>query len=122
MIPKRGEGQLGYLRAGKDAMMKKMTILKDVDIDPSGYDLVVLGTPVWSWTMPAPIRTYIRDHKDKLGKVAFFITCGMDSGKSFKHMEKDIGKKPIATLEIFTKEVKKDEYMDKVKDFTEKLK
>lgn len=114
-------GVMGYLKAGKDAGTKKLTILKDTQIDPSKYDLIIIGTPIWNWNMSTPIRTYIHHNKDKFNKVAFFCTMGGSSGKTFRSMEELCGKKPEATLELRTKEVKKGEHKEKIRGFVKSI-
>ena len=48
-------GAGGWLKAGADASLKRLTAIQPMTKDPAGYDLVVIGTPVWGWTMtPIP--------------------------------------------------------------------
>lgn len=116
-------GFFGWLRSGKDAMMKKLTTLEKINKNPDLYDLVIIGTPIWGSNMSTPIRTYISEHKDKFKNVAFFCTEGSRGGvKCFKNMAKLCDKKPMATLEINKKEMKKEIYIDKIKDFVEEIK
>jgi len=120
---KKRSGILGFIKAGKDAMRKKLTILKEIDKNPDLYDLVIIGTPIWASNMSTPIRTYISEHKDKFKNVAFFCTEGSRGGvKCFENMEKLSNKKPMAMLEINKKEIKKEIYIDKIKDFVEEIK
>lgn len=73
--------------------------------------------------MSSPVRAYLSKYKGDLKKVAFFCTEGGSGGnKAFREMEKISGKKPIEVLELTTSEVKKEEYIDKVKEFTDKIK
>ncbi len=74
---------IGWLVSGKDATMKKMTEI-EFKKDPSKYDLVIIGTPVWSWTVTPAIRTYLSENKFK--KVAFFCTNGGQFGKTFESL------------------------------------
>lgn len=39
-------GVLGYLAAGRDATMKRLTEIESPKFDPATYDLVVVGTPI----------------------------------------------------------------------------
>ena len=120
---KKRSGILGFIKSGKDAMRKKLTILKEIDKNPDLYDLVIIGTPIWASNMSTPIRTYIFEYKDKFKNIAFFCTEGSKGGvKCFKKMEKLCDKKPMATLEINKKEMKKEIYIDKIKDFVEEIK
>lgn len=114
-------GVIGYMQAGKDAMFKKLTKLKSIQKNPEGYDLVIIGTPVWGFTVSTPIRTYIT--KNKFKNVAFFCTQGgRGAEKAFSEMEGLAGKKPKALLVLRTKEVLDEKYSDKVKNFVEKIK
>jgi len=92
---------IGWLIAGKDAGTKNLTQIKH-RADPSKYDLVIIGTPVWAWTVTPAIRTYLSENK--LNKVAFFCTCGGQPGKTFAEME-SLSKKPIDVLMIEDKEL-----------------
>ncbi|MFX0188685.1 MAG: flavodoxin family protein [Candidatus Hodarchaeota archaeon] len=116
-------GFFGWLRSGKDAMMKKLTILKEINKNPESYDLIIIGTPIWSSNMSTPIRTYITDNKDKLKNVAFFCTEGSRGGeKCFKKMAILCDKEPVATLEIKKKDIKKEIHLDKINAFIQEIK
>ena len=115
-------GKIGYMKAGKDAMRKKLTTLKNYNKDPSSYDLMLIGTPIWAWNMSTPIRTYITENKDKFKNVAFFCTEGSSGGdKCFENMSILCDKKPLATLELNAKEIKDGLYLDKIKAYTNKI-
>lgn len=79
-------GPLGYIKAGRSAMKNKLSTLKVLDKDIAGYDLVVVGTPVWAWNVLVPVRTFLSQNRDKLNKVAFFLTMGGKQGKTFESM------------------------------------
>jgi flavodoxin len=99
-------GITGYLLAGRDGMQRKLTKLETSKLNPADFDLVIIGTPIWSWNMSAPVRTYLEEHKDQFKQVAFFCTMGgSGDDTAFKEMGEIIGKKPLATLALKTKEV-----------------
>ena len=113
---------IGWLVAGKDASMKKPTNIK-YKKSPDKYDSIIIGTPVWAWTITPAIRTYLKENGNKLKtkakKLAFFCTCGGQAGKAFEEMQK-LSKKPQATLTIKDRDIK---CSDKnIKDFCKKLK
>jgi len=115
-------GASGYLASGRDAMKKKLTGIKEIKNDPSQYDLIILGTPVWAAKMSTPVRTYISQNKEKLKNVAFFCTMGGSGDvKTFVDMEEATGKKPAATMTVLAKEIKKAEYKAKVEKFVKAL-
>ena len=116
------QGVMGYIKSGRDATQKRLTELKEIKNQPKDYDLVIIGTPIWAWTMSTPIRTYLSNYGAQFNKVAFFCTQGGNGGqKTFNEMEKFCGHKSLATLELLTKEVLKDDINAKVGQFVSKL-
>lgn len=116
------KGLKGYLIAGKDAATKKLTEINKSEKDLSLYDIVAVGTPVWAFTMTPAIRTYLTQNKERLKNVAFFCTQGsLGSKRTFKDMEKIVGRKPQAVFEVTTKEVVKETYIPHIEKFFEKI-
>jgi flavodoxin len=116
-------GVKGYLISGRDAMKKKLTTLQPTACKVSDYDLVIIGTPIWSWNMSVPIRTYITENKGAFKKVAFFCTMGGSGDeKAFLEMENILGQKPLVTLALKTREVVKNNYSDKLENFLSQIK
>lgn len=115
-------GLLGWIRSGMDASRGKLTKLQPIKKDPAGYDLVVIGTPVWARKMSTPVRTYLVENKARFKNVAFFCTEGSTgSEQTFAGMEEVCGKKPKSTLEITTEDLNKKMYLDKVTLFATEL-
>lgn len=86
--------------------------------NPSDYDLIIIGTPVWAWNISSPIRAYIEGNKEKFAKLAVFCTMGGDGDvKAFNEIEKLCGKKAIARLTLKTKEAVAGDYSDKLEAF-----
>lgn len=111
-------GIKGYVVAGKDAMQASLTEIGECQKNPSEYDLVIIGTPVWAWKMTPAIRTYLTNNKEKLSRVAFFTTQGGEgNGKVIPGMEELVGKKSIASLQLLTREVVQDKFADKLDEF-----
>ncbi|OFW54815.1 MAG: hypothetical protein A2163_05370 [Actinobacteria bacterium RBG_13_35_12] len=120
---KSREGIVGFLSAGTDANLRRLTAIKEIKYDPSLYDLVIIGTPIWSSNISTPIRTYLFLFKEEFKKVAFFCTrLGSDSKKVFADMKNLSQKAPLVVLELTTREVARDQYIQKVKEFIENLK
>lgn len=90
-------GAGGYFIAGKDAMMGNLAEIQPLKKDPAQYDLVVIGTPIWSWDMTPAVRTYITEKKNSFKEVAFFTLSGSTKyEKTVKNMETLSGKKAKA--------------------------
>ena len=120
---KSREGIAGFLSAGTDANLRRLTAIKEIKNNPSLYDLVIIGTPIWSSNISTPIRTYLSLHKEGFKNVAFFCTrLGSDFKKVFDDMKNLSQKTPLALLKLTSREVKRDQYLQKVKEFIKNLK
>lgn len=93
------QGILGYLRSGRDAWLERRTELVPAKIDPSAFDLVVIGTPIWNFSLSSPVRTFLADHRNTMRSVAFFCTMGgRGDERVFRQMQEACGKVPVATF------------------------
>ena len=119
---KSRKGPLGFVISCKDGGMKKSAKIKPPEKDPADYDLVLVGTPVWANSMSCAVRTWLKDKKDALDKVAFFSTTRISGIETcFRDMEKEGGKAPIATLGLIAKQVWKKQCEDKLEAFLKQL-
>jgi flavodoxin len=119
---KNRSGPIGWLGAGRDAMKKKVTDIKEIVKNPKDYDLVIIGTPNWGASIAPAVRTFLEKYKNNIKKAAFFCTMGGESpGKIFIQMEEIIGK-PISTLAIREKELKNNDYINKLEGFINNVK
>ena len=116
-------GIFGYMRSGRQTMKKDLTTLKPIVKDPSQYDVVVVGTPVWVYNVSVPVRTYLEQNKDKIKKLAIFCTHGGDDsyGATYESIEGITGLLAVAKLNLRTKEVKKAEHVEKTNAFVRKV-
>jgi flavodoxin len=120
---KNRRGLFGWLGAGRDASRKSKTAIGPLKYDPSAYDLVLLGTPVWAWNMTPAIRTYILANRERFKKVAFFCTMGKNGDvKTFAGMADLCGQKPLATMALRAEEVKIRQFHSTVNRFLEDIK
>jgi len=117
------KGLTGYLKSGQEAAQKKLAIIKPPEKKVGDYDLVIVGTPVWVGTMASPVRTYLNSNLGRFRKVAFFTTQGsIKDQKVFKELTEVLGKDPIATLKVKTKEAATDDYTIKLEKFLKEVK
>ena len=70
-----------FLWGGKSAVMGETPVLEKYEFDSNKYDCIIFGTPVWASSFTPPIRTFIKENKEKLKdkKIAVFI-CYMGGG------------------------------------------
>jgi flavodoxin len=116
------KGAKGYLLCGKEATFKQLTTLEVCQNHPANYDLVILGSPIWSWNISSPIRTYLEQYNSEFTKIAFFCTMG-GSGleRATKEVEKITNQKVIASLGLTTLEVVKNEFAQKAETFANEI-
>jgi len=121
---KRRTGIWGWILGGRDAMKKELTEIGPQSKDPTRYDLVILGSPVWSWTLVPAIRTYVEHQKKAFNNMAFFVTSGdTDAAKLQKAFEEASGKKMLAFAGFNTAELKdKETYAKKMDAFAQQIK
>lgn len=104
------QGKMGYARGGKHAIQEKIVDLEGLKFDPSEYDMVYVGGPIWAGKAANPVISYLKQNEGKFNNVKFFLTAGGSGFEGgFSQMEK-YSKKPLKTLALTTKEVKKDDY------------
>jgi hypothetical protein len=111
-------GLLGYLRCAREALTKRTVPLLPPAYDPSSYDVVVLGTPVWAANVSSPLRSYVAARRAQLKQVAFFCTQGGSGAeKVFGALAELTGKAPLATLAVNDKDINTHAYAQQLQGF-----
>lgn len=114
-------GIMGYLRSGMEAALKKQAKIHPPRHEAMAYDLVVIGTPVWSHNMSTPVRAYLEQYKASFKACAFFTTCGSTgASKTLLDMESLSGRKGKAMLAINKHDYRSGAFREKVKLFARK--
>jgi flavodoxin len=104
--PRDRRGVWGFLRSAFEARLGRTTTLRPIAKDPAAYDLVVVGTPVWSESVSCPVRTYLEHNRPRLPRVAFFLTHGgRGRQRVFGQMRDLAGRAPIAALALREREL-----------------
>jgi len=120
--PKHRTGFLGYIRSFLEARRKRPSTIAPKKHDVSSYDLVVIGTPVWGWSVSSPVRAYLMATASQLPEVAFFCTLGgKGSENTFAQMTAIIGKKPRTICAITEREVLSGRHFDRLSAFEKAL-
>jgi multimeric flavodoxin WrbA len=113
------------MRSGREATLKIAPEIKGISKNLSKYDCIIIGTPIWAYTVCGPVRAFIKKYSKDIHKTAFFCTMGgSGDAKTLKDMEKLSGKKPVAVLSLKTTDVKKKspESVKNIKLFTKSIK
>ncbi|MGQ9617018.1 MAG: flavodoxin family protein [Spirochaetota bacterium] len=123
---KKRKGLLGFIFAGRDAFRERLTEIDRPLKDPSNYDLVILGTPIWASNITPALRTYLNMYKGGFKKLALFTTSG---GKDYEKVSSKIaeitGIKPMSYAGFSKKELlqkNKNTFEEKLSAFLKELK
>jgi flavodoxin len=120
--PKPRTGFLGYIRSLLEAGRTRPSAITPQKHDVSSYDLVVVGTPVWAWSVSSPVRAYLMATASQLPEVAFFCTLGASGSESaFAQMTAVAGKKPRAVCAITQREALSGSHVERLSAFAKTL-
>lgn len=90
-----------FVWGGAQATMKMKPKLEPIEINPLDYDLVIIGTPVWAWTVSPPIRSFLSKFNLTEKKVALW-TCSAGSGnKAMERFKKVLKSSDVIGLRQF---------------------
>lgn len=99
-------GPVGYALCAIEAFWGLAPALRRQEKDPADYDLVVIGTPVWFWSLASPVRSWLEKFGRRGKRFAFFCTMGgSGAGRVFATMKEMTGHAPVATLALTDAEV-----------------
>ncbi len=120
IVPEKSyDGFFGFLRAGSNALKKKI-IKINTKKEPSKYDLVIIGGPLWAGSLSAPVRSYLA--KNEIKKLAFFSCCGSGEPKKSIEQLNELRVKPSPMLFLSEKKVKANMHHSEVISFCNKIK
>lgn len=99
-------GPVGYAMCAIEAVAGLAPALRRQEKNPAEYDLVVLGTPVWFWSLASPVRSWLEAFGRRGRRFAFFCTMGgSGAGCVFATMKEMTGQAPLATLALTDAEI-----------------
>jgi len=113
-------GIAGYAMCAIEAIAGLAPALRPMHRNPAAYELVLVGTPVWFWSLASPVRSWLERNPPK-HRVAFFCTMGgSGAGRVFATMAELAGRAPVATLALLEKELDRP-FEDKLDAFAKRL-
>lgn len=99
-------GVVGYLRSLAEAVLRLPVPIQPSRRSPRDYDTVIIGTPVWAWHMASPVRAYLRRHRGRFRRVAFFCCHrGWGTGPVLADTARLCARPATATLALSDREV-----------------
>lgn len=129
IVPKKEYPNSGFKKffwGGKSAVMGDTPPLEEYTFNVDNYDTIIFGTPVWASTFTPPIKTFIKENKDKLNNknIAVYVTySGGGADKAIEKLKKDLNIDSfIADLILIDpKDKETEEKIESIKEFCNKL-
>jgi len=87
---------------------RKNPPLKPVAFDPSLYDLIILGAPVWGYAPASPMRTFLSGADISEKKIALFVCHAGGVGKSLEKFKALLADNEIIAEADFFNAAKRD--------------
>lgn len=116
------QGFWALLKASRDALRKKKTIISPVKYSPTDYDLVVIGSPTWAGAPACALNTYLHEQRDNIKRAAFFVTQGSSGGdKVISRLIEASGVPAVATLLLNSPEALSETATSKIEAFIKAL-
>jgi len=101
------KGAIGYISAGKDAMMKKPSKIQPITTNVSEYDKIYIGQPVWGWTMVPALRAMLEENDFTGKKIVLFCTMDGSGDKGcYRETRKFLLRSKIEKEMTFIKPIK----------------
>jgi menaquinone-dependent protoporphyrinogen IX oxidase len=118
IAPSNRNGFFGYWRSATEARRHTPAEILPAKQNPSAYDLVVIGTPIWAWSVSSPVRAYLLANRGLFADVAFFCTMAETGGtRTFWQMQLLTGKVPRAVMAVTKREAAADAYINRIATF-----
>jgi len=115
-------GPLGWLKSGMESTRKMLPKIGPLACDPSKYDLVVIGSPIWASNMSSPVRAFVTEYRGSIKDVALFCTGdGDEPEKVFNPVSELLGMEPKAAMGLIGSEREEKYAALKIKEFAAKL-
>ena len=99
-------GMRGYLRSLIDVLCRRRVSIMPALHDPSHYEIVVTGSPVWASHASAPALAWLAEHGGQIRHLALFCCLGGSGAVAALKQLADVAHKtPFATCAITSHEL-----------------
>jgi flavodoxin len=115
-------GIIGYIKSGYETSRDKLPKIKEPKYDPSQYDLLIVGTPVWAGKMSVPLKSYLKMNKDKIPSLACFCTAGRSGiDNTLNGIGEYVNVSPLASFGLNSSEIKSGSYNSVLEKFIQEI-
>jgi len=117
------KGFMKYVWGGRQVVFKKRPQLEPFKTDPSEYETIVIGTPVWAFTYAPAIRTFLSEMTLHQKKIGVFCCHEGAKGNTLEHLKEALSKNTIIGENDFPNVMKdKEENIIKARQWATTLK
>ncbi|KNY30312.1 flavodoxin family protein [Pseudobacteroides cellulosolvens] len=103
---------------GMQVIFKSKPELLPFDKNPTDYDLIIIGTPVWASSYASPLNTFFSKVQINGKKIALYCCCGGSQGKTFENMKNVLkGNQFLGELELKSPLNSKEESIRKTREW-----
>ncbi|MDJ0825382.1 MAG: hypothetical protein QNJ16_07760 [Rhodobacter sp.] len=117
-----GPGLWGWLQAGRASWRRQRPA---ISYAPPGEapDCLLVGSPVWSGVLAAPVRSYLAGLSELPPRVGLFLTAGGPPPQDQAAAEATalLGRAPDGLLVMHAEDVQAGRHMDEIEDFLRDL-
>lgn len=100
------DGSRGPLRCVLDSLLRRHPRIRYEGPHPGHFRTVVLVSPIWAYRLAGPMRTFVRDYRNLLPRVAVVSTMGSGGASNAVGEIADIlGHPPIAAAAFTQREL-----------------
>jgi len=79
--------------------------------DPSGYERVILVSPIWAFSLATPMKLYLKEYGKAIRSYSLIVTCGMIGlSGCVRNCVKATGRQPLKSMKIKDKHLKTDNF------------
>ena len=97
----KSKGFSKFIWGGRQVVTKKMPELQPLQKKPEDYNIIFIGTPVWTYTFTPAVRTFFAEHPLKDKKIALFLCHGGGPKEAMAKMEAEVqGNTIIGKLDL----------------------
>lgn len=119
----RMPGFLGFFQRCWRAMRRKGARIRPPEESPEGYDVLIIGSPVWASRVTPPVTSYLNLVRSWQGPVAFFVTADNQGAlAALADMAELMGRAPIARMTIEEKDRQNGDDREKIANFVTSIK
>jgi len=121
--PRYRTGPLRYLIAGYNSVKGNLPSIEGPSVDPAEYDLVVIGTPVWTSHPSLPVRAYLATKPQLPRRIALVVTHGGHSPAetAIAELTALLPAPPVGTLALQNDRIVKEDPSDHINAFARTL-